>query len=229
MNSIHLSPRLQAVADFVPSDARLADIGSDHAYLPAYLLMKHHITYAVAGEVAQGPFDNATHELKRRDLLAQAEARLADGLSAVYEDDHIDTVTIAGMGGILISDILTAAFDRHQVFETLILQANTDEVVVRNWLNEHGYQIKAESVTQEDNHFYEVILATLGSQQLSHMDLNFGPYLRVEQSATFIAKWQKESDRIQVIFAQLEAANKMDTKAYRDWQVRYNEIQQVLS
>ncbi|MBZ6002858.1 SAM-dependent methyltransferase [Leuconostoc gelidum subsp. aenigmaticum] len=229
MDSIHLSPRLKAVADFVPLNARLADIGSDHAYLPVNLLLNDKISHAIVGEVAKGPLDNAHHELKKRHLLERADVRLASGLAAINDTDNVDTVTIAGMGGILISNILNAGKQQEKTFKTLVLQPNTDEQIVRRWLTTQDYQIIDETIIQEESHFYEIIAAVVGEQQLSELDLIFGPYLRVEKTATFVAKWQKESERIALIFNQLKAAGKSDTDTYRQWQLRYNQIQAVIS
>ena len=229
MDSIHLSPRLKAVADFVPLNARLADIGSDHAYLPVHLLLNDTINHAIVGEVAKGPRDNAYHELKKRHLLGRAYVRLADGLAAINDKDNVDTVVIAGMGGILISDILKAGKQQGQAFKTLVLQPNTDESVVRGWLNAQQYQIIDEAIVQEASHFYEIIVATIGTQHLSDLDVAFGPYLRAEKTATFVAKWQKESERIVLIFDHLKAAGKSDTDTYRQWQLRYDQIQAVIA
>jgi tRNA (adenine22-N1)-methyltransferase len=209
MDSIHLSPRLAAVASFVPKGARVADIGSDHAYLPANLLINNKISFAIAGEVAKGPYENAQHEIVRRALTTQLEARLANGLAAIKDEDHIDTVTIAGMGGVLITDILEAGFSRAKRFETLILQPNTDEHIVRTWLNNHQYKINDEVIEQEDNHFYEIMIATKGTQSLSSLDKKFGPVLRKRKTSVFVAKWQKELDRIDTIFENLEFAGKL--------------------
>lgn len=229
MDSINLSPRLSAVASFVPKGARMADIGSDHAYLPAHLLLQSKINFAVVGEVAKGPLENARHELAKQRLTDVTVLRLADGLAAVTAADQIDTVTIAGMGGLLIRDILAAAKARGQVFETLILQPNTDEAVVRQWLIANAYQLTHERIVQEDKHFYEIIVAKPGKQTLSSLDLTFGPFLRDEQSPVFKAKWQKEADRIALIFERMSAAGKDDTPAYHQWQARYQQIQEVLS
>lgn len=229
MDSINLSPRLSAVASFVPKGARMADIGSDHAYLPAHLLLQSKINFAVVGEVAKGPLENARHEIAKQRLTDVTVLRLADGLAAVTSADQIDTVTIAGMGGLLIRDILAAAKARGQVFETLILQPNTDEAVVRQWLIANAYQLTHERIVQEDKHFYEIIVAKPGKQTLSSLDLTFGPFLRDEQSPVFKAKWQKEADRIALIFERMSAAGKDDTPAYHQWQARYQQIQEVLS
>lgn len=229
MDSINLSPRLSAVASFVPKGARMADIGSDHAYLPAHLLLQSKINFAVVGEVAKGPLENARHEIAKQRLTDVTVLRLADGLAAVTAADQVDTVTIAGMGGLLIRDILAAAKARGQVFETLILQPNTDEAVVRQWLIANAYQLTHERIVQEDKHFYEIIVAKPGKQTLSSLDVTFGPFLRDEQSPVFKAKWQKEADRIALIFERMSAAGKDDTPAYHQWQARYQQIQEVLS
>lgn len=229
MDSINLSPRLSAVASFVPKGARMADIGSDHAYLPAHLLLQSKINFAVVGEVAKGPLENARHEIAKQRLTDVTVLRLADGLAAVTAADQVDTVTIAGMGGLLIHDILAAAKARGQVFETLILQPNTDEAVVRQWLIANAYQLTHERIVQEDKHFYEIIVAKPGKQTLSSLDVTFGPFLRDEQSPVFKAKWQKEADRIALIFERMSAAGKDDTPAFQQWQTRYQQIQEVLS
>lgn len=229
MDSLNLSPRLAMVARFVTPGARIADIGSDHGYLPAHLLLNQNITYAVIGEVASGPLENAKHELDRRHLTAYTQVRLANGLAAILPEDNVTEVTIAGMGGILISEILSAGYQRHQKFEKLILQPNTDEQVLRTWLEQHHYQITAEDIVQEGKHFYEVIVAQPGEQVLSETDRLFGPLLRKQQAPAFFAKWQKELQRIETIFDNLAAADKVETSAYQDWHIRYTQIQEVLS
>ena len=78
----HLSARLACVASLVPAGARVADIGSDHAYLPAALVLDGKINFAIAGEVVKGPYENAVHEIKGHQLEGQVIPRLADGLAA---------------------------------------------------------------------------------------------------------------------------------------------------
>ena len=106
MDEKHLSKRLTQVAAFVPQGARIADIGSDHAYLPAALALSGRIQFAVAGEVANGPYDNMVKEITENGLTKTIIPRLANGLAAIRPTDKVDTVVIAGMGGALIADIL---------------------------------------------------------------------------------------------------------------------------
>lgn len=229
MDSLHLSPRLSAVANYVPENARLADIGSDHGYLPANLLINNKINFAVIGEVASGPLANARHELSRRGLLVKTILRLADGLSAIEPQDAIDTVVIAGMGGMLITTILNASLAKHNQYKTLILQPNTDEDAVRKWLIEHNYKIENESIVQEDKHFYEVIVAIPGESQLTDDDVFFGPFLRLEKSSAFVLKWQKELSRIHLILDKLNQADKNKTPIFSEWENKYAKIQEEIS
>lgn len=144
MDATQLSRRLETVAQFVPHNARLADIGSDHAYLPVHLALNKQIEMAIAGEVADGPFQNACHEINNRKLNEIIIPRLADGLAAVELADRIDTITIAGMGGALITEILDAGQDKLTDVSLLILQPNIGEAGLRKWLMEHSYAITAE-------------------------------------------------------------------------------------
>lgn len=226
MDSLNLSPRLQAVAEYVAPDARLADIGSDHGYLPAHLLLTNKITFAVAGEVAAGPLENVQDEIDDRQLSDHMIARLANGLAAIETADTIDTVTIAGMGGALIRDILAADERR---FAQLILQPNVDEKVVRTWLNANGYAITAENIVQEGKHFYEIIVASLGEQNLSQADILYGPFLRQAKSPVFVAKWEKEVARIDVILERLTASDQAQSETFAQWQATRAEILEVLA
>ncbi|MDF7626670.1 class I SAM-dependent methyltransferase [Lactobacillaceae bacterium L1_55_11] len=228
MRKVQLSDRLQAVADYVSPQARLADIGSDHAYLPAYLIQAGQIDWALAGEVAQGPLDNVKQEISRQGLNGKLIPRLANGLAAINPSDQVDTVTIAGMGGVLISQILAAA-PQPLPYQHLILQPNTDVATVRDWLIQHGFKIDGEQMVQEGRHFYEVLSAVPGAQELSDRQLAFGPYLLEEQGLAFRAFWQHKLSQIEQILNRLEQAQQTQTATYQDWQNRHQEIQEVLS
>lgn len=105
MKKIRLSERLSAVASFVEQGDTLADIGSDHAFLPTYLVKEGIVKKAIAGEVAQGPFESALRNVEKEKFADAIQVRLANGLQAIEEDDEVTTVTIAGMGGSLITTI----------------------------------------------------------------------------------------------------------------------------
>ena len=102
---MQLSERLQAVADFVTPQSRLADVGTDHAYVPIYLAEKKIISRAIAMDVVDGPLQRARENIAVHRLEAVIETRKSDGLEAL-KPGEADTVVIAGMGGLLICRIL---------------------------------------------------------------------------------------------------------------------------
>jgi len=228
MDALQLSHRLATVASYVPDGARLADIGSDHAYLPANLLLNKHISFAIAGEVAQGPLDNVQHEINRHGLRDVLIPRLADGLAAVQPDDLVDTVTIAGMGGRLIAQILTAGHADGQRYQHLILQPNIDIDVVRHWLMTNGYQLTDETVIEDDGHFYEVLVAVPGTVTYGETALKFGPFNMVKRPNAWLQKWQREYDRVNEIMTKLAAADKTATPAYQSYAQTQREISEAL-
>ena len=119
-----LSNRLKAVASFVEKGAIVADIGSDHAYLPCFLIKTGIVQKAIAGEVAKGPYESAINNVTREGLTNAVTVRLADGLLAIEESDQVDTVTIAGMGGSLIASILENGKERLKNVKRIIAQPN---------------------------------------------------------------------------------------------------------
>ncbi|HLQ40213.1 MAG TPA: tRNA (adenine(22)-N(1))-methyltransferase TrmK [Tetragenococcus sp.] len=195
MNKHLLSARLAQVAAFVPVSARLADIGSDHAYLPIALVQSKKIDFAIAGEIAQGPFDSACQQIEKYQLEKQIIARLADGLLAIKNSDRIDTITICGMGGRLICSILTAGKKQANLpaGAQLILQPNNHELEVRRWLCEHGYVINKEAIVEDHGKIYEIIQATYGKKiSYTEQEMYFGPLLMREKSEIFQKKWHKK-------------------------------------
>lgn len=208
-----LSQRLATVGAFVPTGARVADIGSDHAYLPANLALNHQINWGVAGEVVRGPFENAHHEITKLGLNDILVARLADGLAAVTPADRIDTVTIAGMGGPLIRHILEADPEKLTGVTRLVLQPNVGERTVREWLAANAYAIQAERILAEDGHIYEIIVADKVAEPVSYSaaELLFGPVLMKEKSPVFVEKWQHELQRAQRAIEQMQRAKEVPT------------------
>ena len=196
----------------MPKGARLADIGSDHAYLPVALMLAGKIDFAVAGEVVKGPFESAKAQVAKNGLSEKIMVRLADGLAAVQAADAIDTVTIAGMGGTLIAQILASGQENGQLkgSERLVLQPNVGEPQVRRWLAANSYEIVAEHILEENNKRYEIIVAEprKADSQLSYTpaELFFGPFLLKEKSPIFLAKWQQEAEQLRRVLHQLQQA-----------------------
>ncbi|AVK60451.1 tRNA (adenine(22)-N(1))-methyltransferase TrmK [Lactobacillus sp. CBA3605] len=231
MDAKQLSQRLATVGAFVPLGARLADIGSDHAYLPANLALNQRISYGIAGEVVRGPFENAQHEIEKLQLTARVHARLADGLAAIQPADRIDVVTIAGMGGPLIRHILDQGQAQLAGVQRLILQPNVGETTLRAWLMAHQFQIVAERILAEDGHTYEIIVAEPISHavQYTAKELLVGPFLGAEKSPVFSAKWQHELARAQTAVTQMQQAKVVPTEQLATINAKIKLIEGVLA
>lgn len=231
MDALHLSQRLKLVADLVPQGSRVADIGSDHAYLPAYMLLNHQIDFAVAGEVVKGPFENVQQEVTKHQLTGSLVPRLADGLAAIEADDHINVITICGMGGSLISQILDAHPEKLVGVKRLILQPNVGEGELRSWLVQHHYEIMTERLITEDDQLYEIIVAepTQVPVAYNQRELTFGPELIMHQGPVFQAKWQQEIDRLKQVISQIQNTKQPPVDKIKQYQAQVNLIQEVLT
>ncbi|MDB6218266.1 tRNA (adenine(22)-N(1))-methyltransferase [Streptococcus oralis] len=202
-----ISKRLELVASFVPQGAVLLDVGSDHAYLPIDLVERGRIEGAIAGEVVDGPYQSALKNVEAHGLKEKIQVRLANGLAAFEEEDQVSAITIAGMGGRLIATILEEGLGKLANVERLILQPNNREDDLRIWLQDHDFQIVAESILEEAGKFYEILVVEAGQMKLSASDVRFGPFLSKEVSLVFVQKWQKEAAKLEFALSQIPEKN----------------------
>jgi tRNA (adenine22-N1)-methyltransferase len=210
MNTDKLSARLAAVSKYVPKDARLADIGSDHAYLPCYLAKNEGLPFAIAGEVAMGPFQSAEKNVLAEGLAGIISVRMGDGLE-VIQPGEVDCITIAGMGGALIASILDNGKEKLTSVKRLVLQPNISAISIRKWFVENNWQLIDEEILEEDGKIYEILIGEKGDSHKPYkknpeMGLLVGPYLVQKQDITFKKKWTAEMKNWQRIFGALEGA-----------------------
>ncbi len=223
-----INKRLQLVASYV-KNKRLADIGSDHAYLPIFLAKEGKIEFAVAGEIVEGPHKVSIKNVKEEGLSNLIECRKAAGLDAITLEDNIDVITICGMGGKLISDILEDGKEKLLNKPNLILQPNVGEGFVREKLQELGYAIVAENIIEEDGHIYEIIVAEPGEMNLTNDEIVFGKFLLKEKSELFIKKQKLELDKINYILEQLQKAKEVQKEKIEELEKKYKQINEIIS
>ena len=155
---LRLQPRLQCIADLVPDGARLADVGTDHGYLPVYLLQRGLIACAIASDVNAAPLEHARRTAEEYGVAL--DLRLCAGLDAI-KPDEADVVVIAGMGGETILAILEqAARDWRGV--TLLLQPMTKAELLRRRLPELGLHIAQERLVRDKGTIYAVLTVVAG-------------------------------------------------------------------
>lgn len=153
---MEISNRLIAIADMIDNCETLVDVGTDHGYIPIYMLNKNKISYAIASDINKGPIEKAKKNIKEYNLEKSIECRLGGGLTTV-EKGEVDVAIIAGMGGNLIRDIIE---ERYEVFKSLdyaILQPVQNPEVLRKYLYEKGIKIIEEKIIKDEGIHYAIL------------------------------------------------------------------------
>lgn len=202
-----LSLRLQTCLNALTPLQTVADVGTDHAYLPCVGILNGQLKKAIAADIGKGPLEAAKTTINRYGLNEQIETRLGPGLT-VLNPSEVEGVVIAGMGGKLIVSILEENVSLTRSFERLVLQPNIDANLLRHWLSQHQFEIIDEKIVLDEGKFYEVIVAVPVKQSIPYneLDIEFGPILRLDHTnEIFRAKWSKEFMKNQSIIEQLSA------------------------
>lgn len=186
-----LDSRLMAIADLVRKGKAFADIGTDHAYLPVYLVEKEIINKAIAADLRVGPLENAREAVVSHGFTVQIELRLSDGLDN-FKENEVEEIVVAGMGGLLISQFI----DRTQWLKNeeihLILQPMTHVEELRKTLFDNGFIIDKEVVAEDDDKLYIILSVYYYNDATSYTDLDLIvgklPYNDDDLSKKFLAK-----------------------------------------
>ena len=158
---MQLSKRLQAVARLVTPGGRLADVGTDHGYVPIWLFEQGQILSAIAMDLRNGPLERAREHIQMHGLDAHIETRLSDGLDKLLPGEA-DSIVIAGMGGMLVVKILSQGQKVLSSVKELILQPQSDLDAVREYLHRTGFVIVKEDMIFEDGKYYPMMKAVHG-------------------------------------------------------------------
>ena len=175
MTGSALNARLLSAAEFVRQNATFADVGTDHAYLPLFLLESGRICYAVCSDINEGPLASARRNAEERGRAGQMDFVLTDG-ATILADRGITDYAICGMGGELIADIIERAPHLRDEGVNLILQPMTRQAHLRRYLAERGFEILKESYSFDSGKYYVCILATFRgeSRQLTDVEAELG-------------------------------------------------------
>lgn len=189
---MELSKRLQAVADLITECKTVADVGTDHGYIPIYLLETGKCFKAIAMDVNKGPLLRAEEHVAQHDLSHRIEIRLSDGVKRLQAGE-CDAVIIAGMGGPLIIKILEEGRAVFKQLKQFVLQPQSELWKVRQYLLENGYQIVAEDMVLEAGKFYPMMRVINGkSSQYNTVELCYGKLLLTQKHPVLRSFLEKE-------------------------------------
>lgn len=219
-----LTPRLECIAKYVNTDTA-ADIGTDHAYIPVDLIKKGRARHVIASDVRKGPLRSAETNIEKNGLSDRIELRLGSGLS-VLKPGEADVIIIAGMGGILISEIIAADIETASGPE-LILQPMNSQYELRKWLIENGFRILCEDIECEEHHVYNIIKAEKGVQKPYKKDISYHipPELYGHPKLKFL--YEKKMREFSKIVNGLETAENCDRKKLEYYRMSLKELKEI--
>lgn len=166
-----LDNRLMAIADLVQKDKIFADIGTDHAYLPVYLVEKGIVKKAIAADLRVGPLDNARDAVVSYGYESQIELRLSDGLDN-FKENEVEEIAVAGMGGLLISEFINRTEWLKNENVHLILQPMTHVEELRKTLFDNGFVIDKEVVAKDGDKLYIILSVYYYEGQTAYTDFD---------------------------------------------------------
>ncbi len=213
---------------------RIADIGTDHGYLPIWLLQHGLVPYAIGMDIRKGPLEHADVNMRSAQVSAKMELRLSDGLEALAEAEA-DTIVISGMGGMMIRSILTNGFQKAIRAKELILSPQSDIPILRNYLRNHGFRITDEAVIMDAGKYYTIIKVIPGSASVTEdPDLTFedryGPVLLKTRPDMFLQMLATQTAINNEIIQQLKSASDtiQNRNRLEDLYQKQTEIQSIL-
>lgn len=192
-----INNRLKTIGDLVPLSSYPLDIGCDHGLLSIYLVKERHLLKVKASDNKLGPLNSAKENIDKYQVEDKVILELADGLNS-YEKG-IDTVTISGMGGIAICQIIEDRKDIINHIETLIISPNNYVTLVRKTLNRLGYMLQEEILIKE-KHLYPILVFCKGKKKYTKKELFLGPIFLQKQDKLTCEYYQKlMQERIKLI------------------------------
>ena len=213
---MELSKRLKMISSYVDKCDSLIDVGTDHGYIPIYLVKKGICNTSIASDINKGPIEKAKLNVRMEGLKDKISCRLGGGLKTVKESE-IESVIIAGMGGNLTRDILIEDMNKVKKFKFLILQPAQNPEVLREYLYKNNYEILAEDVCFDEGKFYELFKIRYDEKNNGYeikdlIDLEVSPMIREHKNETVKAfvndKINKYKGILKYIKDDTEAAKK---------------------
>lgn len=232
---MQLSDRLKRVVDFVPHCTSVADIGTDHGYVPIALVKSGIAQKVYAMDIKRGPLERAREHIAKEGLQNQIETRLSNGLEKL-EKGEAQTIVIAGMGGELMVKILDNGKEVLEEVKTLVLSPHSEIEIVRRYLIENGYEIVREEMLLDAGKYYTIMQAekalfgwNKGNEYSQDFYYQYGKLL-IEKKDLVLQEFLKQKEaKYQAILNSLEQQGKSEGHKARISEVReeLSEMKQI--
>lgn len=226
---MELSKRLNMIASFVTDGCCAADIGTDHGYIPIYLVQQGISPRAFAMDINKGPLERAKQHIAEMGVEDRITCILSDGLNQLPEKD-VDSVIIAGMGGDLIVRILEQDQDKLTEIKELIVSPQSHPERVRHWLHDHNFRILEEDMIREDGKYYIAIRSVHGREcYKKECFYCFGERLILERSPVLLEYLDEEYRKYEKIRGSLlDRTKEHIQKRRKEVEQRLGDIKEAL-
>lgn len=226
---LKISERLATVASLIPKGAHLVDVGTDHGYVPIWLLQKQHIVSAIAMDVNKGPLARARENRDKYGFTDVMDLRLSNGLEKLKPGEG-DSVLIAGMGGPLMIRIIEEGRKNASSIQTWVLQPQSEIPSVRRYLHEHDFKIIEEIMLKDDGKYYMAMKAVPGHEEpWNELEYLFGKDLLSNQHPVLKEFVEKEMRLYENIVQQLIRSEQKESERYREVVQYLNNLKQAIT
>lgn len=188
---VKLNQRLLKIAELVPINASIIDVGCDHALLSIYISQNKKPKKVIASDIKEGPLIHAKENIRKYQQEDKIKVKLGPGISTIEND--IDTIIISGMGGLNMIGILKYSKDTYKNVNRIILSPNSDTYAVRKEITKLGFIIQEEMLVKENNIIYPIIVFERGKKKYYDKDYLFGPILLEKKDTLFLEYIKKEA------------------------------------
>ena len=221
------------VAECVTPGYRVADIGTDHGYVPIYLIKNHLASHVIAMDINEGPLEKAMENIRLFQMEDRIETRLSDGFDRL-EAGETDIAVIAGMGGALIRDILAKGRDVVAGLREMVLSPHSEIHLVREYLWKEGHKIVEEKMLVEDGKYYTILKTCQGHEKkFTEQELKYGRFLLERKDPVLWDYLEKKQRKLELIMRQIESLEgSMEEKTRERYEIirkESNEIRELLS
>lgn len=226
---VKLTPRMEKIANLVKYNNTAADIGTDHGYIAIYLVQNNISPFVIAGDVNLKPLESAKKNIEAAGLVDKIETRLGSGLT-ILKPKEASSIIIAGMGGLLISEIIQHSLDVAMAAEMLILQPMQAQEELRRYIVEAGFRIVKDILVKEDHRIYEIICVQKGEQRVTK-EIFFDIGFYIEENPRELAKEFLEG-KINILKNIIDDISKVKAEATKDklkqCQEKLNSLEEVM-
>lgn len=222
---INLSKRLKKIADYIPENSRIVDIGCDHALLDIYLVQTKKTNQIIASDINPNALKNAKKNIKKYNLEDKIKTIESKGLENI-DTSNLNTIVISGMGSHTIVGILYSNLKKLKNIENLILQSNNDLDFLRTKITKIGYYIEDESLIKDSNIIYTILLLKKGKKHYTKKELFFGPILLKNKEKLFLEKNKKDLEKMEKFYP-LIPKKRIHHRIITKWKIK--NIKKILS